>query len=93
MVKAAGAGYFLSLFNIISGYLLLRWAFAREAKVFYSALYGGMAFRFVAFIVALFLIYKYYTTLPLLGFAGTFIFFYILMQIFEIKIINQELKK
>ncbi|HPG39253.1 MAG TPA: hypothetical protein PLP19_04125 [bacterium] len=89
---ALGMGYFISLFNIISGYLLLRWAFNKEAKIFYSALYGGMALRFVIFIVVLFLIYKYFTTVPLLGFVGAFVFFYCLMQIYEIKIINQELK-
>jgi len=89
---ALAMGYFISLFNIISGYLLLRWAFNREARIFYSTLFGGMAFRFIVFIVVLFLIYKYFTTVPLLGFVGAFVLFYILMQIYEIKIINQELK-
>ncbi len=90
-MKSVFVGYFTSLFNIVTGFVSLRWAFKRKEKYFYITLYGGMALRLVVFIVALFLIYNY-TQLPLLGFMASFIVFYVLMQYFEVKLINQELK-
>lgn len=90
-IKSVLLGYFTSLFNIVTGFVSLRWAFKRKENYFYITLYGGMALRLVVFIVALFLIHNY-TQLPLLGFMASFIVFYVLMQYFEIKLINQELK-
>ena len=84
-------GYFISLFNIVTGFVSLRWAFKRDENFFYIILYGGMALRLVVFIVVLFLIHNY-TQFPLMGFVASFIIFYVLMQYYEIRIINQELK-
>ena len=90
-IKSVFLGYFVSLFNIVTGFVSLRWAFKRKESSFYITLYGGMALRFIVFIVALFLI-RNYSQLPLMGFVGSFIVFYVLMQYYEIRIINQELK-
>ena len=90
-IKSVMLGYFASLFNIVTGFVSLRWAFKRNENSFYITLYGGMALRLVIFIVALFLIQNY-TQLPLMGFVASFIIFYVLMQYYEIRIINQELK-
>ena len=91
-IKVVLLGYFVSIFNIITGFVSLRWAFKRETKTFYIILYGGMALRFIIFIVALFWINNY-TQLPLIGFVASFVFFYILMQYYEVRIINQELNE
>jgi len=90
-LKSVLLGYFASLFNIVTGFVSLRWAFKQDEKSFYIILYGGMAIRLLIFIVALFLIYNY-TQLPLMGFVASFIVFYVLMQYYEIRIVNLELK-
>ncbi len=91
LLQAVSIGYALSLLNIIFGYTSTRWGFNRSTKTFLAVVLGGMAIRFIVFAVTLLIIYRY-SNIPLLGFLISFILFYLFLQYFEIRFINQELK-
>ena len=93
LTKSLILGYVTSVFNIIIGYFSIRWAFTKKAKTFYMTLYGGMALRFVLFIVVMYILYLTMEKIFLVVFVISFILFYVLMQIFEIKLVNRELKR
>lgn len=93
LVKSLILGYITSIVNIIIGYFSIRWAFTKKARTFYMTLYGGMALRFLLFIVVMYILYLTMEKIFLVVFIVSFILFYVLMQIFEIKLVNRELKR
>ncbi len=91
--KSVLLGYLTSVVSIIAGYYSLQWAFNKNAKTFYIVLYGGMALRFLLFIAIMFVLYLFFPEWSLTAYVISFVVFYVLMQIFEINIINRELKR
>ena len=90
--KAALLSYVLSLFIVFFNYGSIRWAFSKSTKTFYSTIFIGMVIRFVVFILSLFFIYKF-TDLPVIAFVITFMMFYIVFQIQELKLVVSELNQ
>ena len=84
-------GYGLSVVNIVSGYLSIRWGFNKSLTIFLGVVLGGMALRFSIIGVFLFWL-TLYTDLSVLGFLASFMLFYIFFQYHEISFINRELK-
>jgi len=84
-------GFMLSAVLFSSGYYSIKWAFRRKGKLFYTIILGGMFFRLVIFITTLILI-TYVWHLPVVGFVGSFMMFYIIFQIFEIRFVKKELQ-
>jgi hypothetical protein len=92
VLKTVVIGYLLSLTNIITAYISIRWAFGRKSRDFFAVVMGGMAFRLILFTATLFFILRF-TSLPLLGFIISFMIFYVFLQFYEIRLVNQELTK
>ena len=91
-LKAALLSYVPSLFIVFFSYGSIRWAFTKSTKTFYSTLFVGMVIRFFVFILTLFFIYKF-TDMPVVGFVLTFMMFYIVFQIQELKLVVSELNQ
>lgn len=91
-LMAALLSYVLSLFIVIISYGSIRRTFSKSPKVFYSTVFIGMAIRFFLFIAALYIVFKF-TNLPILGFVITFMLFYIIFQILEVKLVVKELNQ
>jgi len=84
-------GFVISFVYIILAYITIRYAFGKSAKIFYRYMIGGIAFRFTFFLLVLFIVYKK-TQLPIVGFVLSFIVFYVIFQVFEAKMVINEIK-
>lgn len=85
-------GFFISFVYIVLAYYTIRFAFGKSAKTFYRVMFGGMAFRFLFFLLCLFIVYKL-TPLPITGFVVAFMVFYVIFQIFEARLVLREMKR
>lgn len=83
-------GYLVSLVNILLAFFSIKWAFRRSTRTFFSVVVGGMVVRFVILVLALFLVHAF-TDIPLTAFAVSLIGFYLTLQVFEIRYIQNEL--
>ena len=83
-------GFLISFIYILFAYITIRHAFGKPATIFYRYMLGGMAFRFTFFLLSLLLLFKL-TQLPIMGFVLSFVFFYIIFQIFEARLVMQEI--
>jgi hypothetical protein len=90
--KSVVLAYALSVFNILFGHASIRWSFKRSNKTFYSVIIGGMAGRFILFILAFYYILRH-SHLSLVGFLISFFCLYLFLQYFEIRMVNRHLKK
>ncbi len=91
LAKSYALGYLVSLINIVSSLLSIRWAFRRSIKTFYLVVFGGMMLRFF-FIAAMVYLVIAVLHWPLSGFLISFIVFYVFLQYQETRYINTELK-
>lgn len=91
IVRGVGYGCLLSLFLITSGYVAIRWAFHRPAKTFYGVVMGGMLLRFIIIGISLVLV-RQAEGVHIYGFVGAVMASYILLQIFEVRFIQAELR-
>ena len=87
--------FIINLINTMIGYLVSKKYFNSDNSTFYQMIYGTMFIRFMIILsLMLFLInYQYVNKNP---FFISFVFFYVLFQIFEIKsliILNNKNKK
>jgi len=87
--------FIINLINTMIGYLVSKKYFNSDNSTFYQMIYGTMFIRFMILLsLMLFLInYQYVNMNP---FFISFVFFYVLFQIFEIKsliILNNKNKK
>ena len=87
--------FIINLINTMIGYLVSKKYFNSDNSTFYQMIYGTMFIRFMILLsLMLFLItYEYVHMNP---FFISFVFFYVLFQIFEIKsliILNNKNKK
>ena len=87
--------FIINLINAMIGYLVSKKYFNSDNSTFYQMIYGVMFIRFMIILsLMLFLItYEYVNMNP---FFLSFVFFYVLFQIFEIKsliILNKKNKK
>ena len=87
--------FIINLINTMIGYLVSKKYFNSNNSTFYQMIYGTMFIRFMILLsLMLFLInYQYVNMNP---FFISFVFFYVLFQIFEIKsliILNNKNKK
>ncbi|RQW02567.1 hypothetical protein EH223_12090 [candidate division KSB1 bacterium] len=85
-------GFFISFAYIIFSYMTMRHAFHKSSSIFYRALFGGMAIRFIFFLLSLFFVFRF-TRLPIAGFVLSFILFYVIFQFFEARIVLNEIGK
>lgn len=85
-------GFFISFIYIVLAYVTIRQAFGKSTTTFYRFMFGGMAFRFLLFLLCLFIIYKM-TSLPIIGFVAAFMVFYVIFQIFEARLVILEIKR
>jgi hypothetical protein len=85
-------GFFISFVYIVLAYFTIRQAFGKSTRDFYRIMFGGMAFRFLFFLLCLFIVYKM-TSLPIIGFVLAFMVFYVIFQIFEARLVLREMKK
>ncbi len=83
-------GYVVSLFNILFAFFSIKWAFRKSTKTFFAVVLGGMGFRFIILVLALFFVWKF-VQVPLTGFIVSLVCFYLTLQFFEIKLIQKEL--
>ena len=76
--------FIINLINVMIGYLVSKKYFNSDNSTFYQMIYGTMFIRFMIILsLMLFLItYEYVNMNP---FFISFVFFYVLFQIFEIK--------
>jgi hypothetical protein len=91
LVRGVGYGSLLSLFLITSGYAAIRWAFHRPAKTFYSVVLGGMLIRFLIIGICLVLV-RMAENVHIYGFVGAVMASYVVLQVFEIRHIQTELR-
>ena len=84
--------WFVSFFVIFSGYLSNRWAFARPHKVFFSILFGGMAFRIILMLGIVLLVF-FNQWLPIVWFLIILAIYYFIFQMVEVWFINRQLKQ
>ena len=84
-------GFFTSLIYIFFAYITIRQAFVKSTTIFYRYFFGGMAFRFIFFLLSLIIVYKL-TQLPILVFIVSFIIFYVIFQFIEARLVLQEIK-
>lgn len=84
-------GYLVSLSNILFSFFSIKWAFNKSTKTFFSVLLGGMGIRFVVVLLALFIAWKF-TQIPLVGFIVSLVCFYLTLQFFEARFVQNELK-
>ena len=82
----------VSFFVIFSGYLSNRWAFSRPHKVFFSILFGGMAFRIVLMLGIVLLVF-FKEWVPIVWFLIILAVYYFLFQMVEVLVINRQLKQ
>ncbi len=90
MVQGVIYGYLVSLINILFSFFSIKWAFNKANRTFLSVMLGGMGIRIVILFAALF----YVRSLPevhLIAFTMSLIGFYLTLQFFEIKYIQNEL--
>ena len=75
--------FIINLFNTVIGYLVSKKYFNSSNSIFYQMIYGTMFIRFMAMLVLMVCLiqYQYVDMVP---FFLSFMFFYILFQIFEI---------
>ena len=92
LASAIVGGFTASLLYILIGYISIQKAFAKPAVKFYRLFLGGLAVRFLLFIITLVLVYRF-VNIPIFGFILSFIGFYIVFQIFEMHLIWQKLEK
>mgnify|MGYP005845898453 CR=1 FL=1 len=82
----------VSLLLIVVSYSVSRRAFDRSTAQFYRLIFGGMAGRFLFFMAALFIVFKW-TDWSLAGFVISFAMFYAVLQILEIMFITRQLRQ
>ncbi|MFQ6112696.1 MAG: ATP synthase subunit I [bacterium] len=83
-------GYLVSLINILFAFFSIKWAFNKSTKTFFAVVLGGMGMRFVFIMIALFLVWKI-TNVPLIGFIVSLVCFYLTLQFFEVRFIQNTL--
>jgi CHASE2 domain-containing sensor protein len=84
-------GYLVSLINILFAFFSIKWAFNKSTKTFFAVVLGGMGVRFLVVISALFFAWKI-AKVPLIGFVVSLVVFYLTLQIFEVRFIQNELR-
>ncbi|MFQ5863718.1 MAG: hypothetical protein ACE5IW_00655 [bacterium] len=84
-------GYLVSLINILFAFFSIKWAFNKPTKTFFAVVLGGMGIRFVVLIFALFFAWKI-AKVPLISFSVSLVGFYLTLQFFEVRFIQNELK-
>ena len=91
LVEAVFYGYLVSLVNILFSFYSIKWAFNKSNSTFFAVVLGGMGVRFLILIAALFFVWKF-TQIPLTAFIVFLVAFYLTLQFFEIKYIQEQLK-
>jgi len=91
LVGAVFYGYLVSLINIIFAFFSIKWAFNKSNSTFFTVVLGGMGIRFLILIAALFFVWKF-TQIPLTAFIISLVAFYLTLQVFETKYIQEQLK-
>ncbi len=91
LVGAVFYGYLTSLVNILFSFFSIKWAFNKPSTTFFAVVLGGMGTRFLILIAALFFVWKF-TLIPLTAFIISLVAFYLTLQFFEIKYIQEQLK-
>lgn len=91
LMTSVAVGYGVSLFNMIASFFSLKWAFRKSNTIFFRTVVGGLFLRFAVIAGVLFGVWNF-TRLDPIAFVVSMMLFYIIMQIFEIKFIYQELK-
>ena len=87
--------FIINLINAVIGYLVSKKYFNSDNSTFYQMIYGTMFVRFVV-ILCLMLLLISYQYVEMIPFFISFMCFYVLFQIFEIKSLlnlNKESKK
>lgn len=92
LLVETAASLTVSLLMIVVSYLISRRAIDQSTAQFYRLIFGGMAGRFLFFIAALFVIFKW-TDWSLAGFIISFAMFYAVLQILEIMFITKQLRQ
>ena len=90
VAEAMAVSYLCSLFFALIGFVSLAWAFNKSTKVFLSVVLGGMFLRFILLGAILFCILRF-TNIHFVSFILSFVLFYFLLQLSEIKIVLREL--
>ena len=80
--------FLINLFNTVSGYIVSKKYFNSDNSTFYQMIYGTMFLRFMImlFFMLSLISYNYVQMVP---FFMSFMFFYVLFQIFEIRSLIQ----
>ncbi len=92
LATAIATGFISSLIYIVIGFASIYNAFDKTSIVFYRMFLGGLAVRFLLFIITLIYIYKC-TSIPIIAFVISFILSYIFFQTVEIRLVWQKLEK
>ncbi len=84
----------ISLFHVLSGFYMSRWAFTKSSKLFVSIVMGGMGIRMTMMAILLVLLIQW-VHFDVKLFMFTFGIYYVLFQIVEVYFINRgfQLKK
>ncbi len=82
-------GYAVSLPNILFAFFSTKWAFDKPNKTFFRVILGGMGVRFIILLSALFFVGKF-TQIPFQSFVLSLVGFYLMLQYFEVKLIQQQ---
>ncbi|MFQ5825418.1 MAG: ATP synthase subunit I [bacterium] len=84
-------GYLVSLGNILFSFFSIKWAFDKSTKTFFAVVLGGMTIRFVIVLLALYIALKF-AQIPIIGFIVSLVCFYLTLQVFEVRFVQNELK-
>ena len=80
----------LAVLYVLSGFLMISWAFTKPMKMFMSVVLGGIGIRLILTAIALVLVIKVFA-MNISIFLATFGVLYFLFQIVEIYFINKEI--
>ncbi|MDZ7265202.1 MAG: hypothetical protein ONB16_11505, partial [candidate division KSB1 bacterium] len=87
-----GFGYAVSLAIFVLGFFTIIWAAKKSLKTFLGFVLGGMFIRFILLGLAIYLLMRF-AQIDIVYFMVSFLIFYLICQIVEIRFINAEFFK
>ncbi len=90
IARAIIFGSGISLFNLAWGFFSIQWAFHRSSRTFHGVLVGGMLLRFIVVGLALYWAWTN-AAIHFLSFVVALLATYFLLQVFEIRFVQQHL--
>lgn len=85
-------GYLVCLVTVLLGVASVRWGFNKKSATFYKVVWGGMLFRLALFCLVMIILIRF-TALPVSGFFVSFVLFYLVLQVQQVRLVQETLKK